>query len=291
MGKIITDNNWVDNKFPVKQIQLANQVISYREAGSENNDNPVMVVLHGIGSGSGSWIHTMSHFEGQYRIIAWDAPGYNLSTPLTEDKPEAFVYARAFNEFLKGLGVNPKIVIGHSLGAMIAGAYAAISNPKLEVLILANPANGYGKATPKERSEKLRYRLKMIRDLGPVRMAEERSENLLSSNPNPEALELVKWNMRKVTVRGYEQASYTLSEGNLSGSAAEYTGRVLVLCGDEDEVTPVAACRNVAHAYSNAPIQVLKKLGHATYVEGPEQFNKSVEGFLKTVDIQLEKKL
>ena len=79
MENSITDNNWVNNKYPVKQLKVANKVISYREAGSENNDKPVMAVLHGIGSGSGSWIHIMSHFEGQYRIIAWDAPGYNLS--------------------------------------------------------------------------------------------------------------------------------------------------------------------------------------------------------------------
>ena len=281
MGNINTDNNWVDKKYPVKQFKVANQVISYREAGSANNDKPVMAVLHGIGSGSGSWIHIMSQFEGQYRIIAWDAPGYNLSAPLEEDKPDASSYAQKLNQFLNGLGVIPQIVIGHSLGAMIAGAYAAVFNPKLAVLILANPANGYGKATPQERSEKLLHRLKMIQDLGPDGMAEERSQNLLSSNATAEALELVKWNMRKVTVRGYEQACHTLSDGSLIDDALNYDGQVFVICGDEDQVTPVPACKKVANAYNDAPFIILKGLGHATYVEGPEKFNNVIAEFLE----------
>ena len=115
-------------------------------------------------------------------------------------------------------------------------------------------------------------------------MAERRSANLLSSSAAVEALELVKWNMRKVTIRGYEQASKTLSEGNLSEKASKYRGRVLVLCGGDDYVTPVAACRNVAQAYSNAPFEILPNLGNASYVEEPALFNKAVETFLELAD-------
>ena len=86
---------------------------------------------------------------------------------------------------------------------MIAGAYAAEVNPSLPVLILADPANGYGRELPKVRAEKLAYRLNMVRELGPDGMAEMRSKNLLSTFATTDALELVKWNMRKVTVHGY----------------------------------------------------------------------------------------
>jgi pimeloyl-ACP methyl ester carboxylesterase len=73
--------------------------------------------------------------------------------------------------------------------------------------------------------------------------------------------------------------------GNLSGRAQEYRGRVLVLCGGEDHVTPVDACQEVAKAYSNSPFEILPKLGHASYVEGPKLFNTVVEDFLKTLDV------
>ena len=281
MNHETTNNNWVDEKYPVKTVELDNRVVSYREAGSKNNNIPVMAVLHGIGSGSGSWVNTMSYFENKFHVLAWDAPGYNFSTSLPDDKPDALDYAKAFDQFVNNLGVKPEIVIGHSLGAMIAGSYAAMSDASLPILILANPANGYGKALPKEREKRLHDRLNMVRDFGPDGMAEKRSGNLLSQKASPDALELVKWNMRKVTLRGYEQASHTLSNGSLIDDALNYDGKVLVICGDEDQVTPVLACKSVAKAYINAPFKILKGLGHATYVEGSKQFNNAIADFLE----------
>ena len=133
--------------------------------------------------------------------------------------------------------------------------------------------------------EILSARLGLLNEFGVDGMAEKRSTNLLSSSAAVEAIELVKWNMRKVTIRGYEQASKTLSEGNLSEKASKYRGRVLVLCGGDDQVTPVAACRKVAQAYSNAPFEILPNLGHASYVEGPQLFNQAVETFLELAEV------
>jgi len=280
----LTKGLWVDQKYPIKLIDVDDRVFSYREASPPEKGTPVIVVLHGIGSGSGSWAHLLSHFENQYRVLAWDAPGYNCSTPLSENRPGALGYAHALHDFLDAMDVSPKIILGHSLGAMIAGAYVAEFDPSLPILILADPANGYGQATPEVRKEKLNYRLNMIHQLGPDGMAEKRSRNLLSISPPREALELVEWNMRKVTVRGYEQASHALADGDLVGRAMEYHGDVLVLCGSEDSITPVDACQHVAQAYDNSLFKVLPGLGHASYVEGPELFNKVVEDFLETLD-------
>ena len=285
MDRSAGDSFWVDEHYPVNQTIVGNGVFSYRQAGSQEKGTPVIALLHGIGSGSGSWAHMLSYFEDHYRVLAWDAPGYNFSTSLSDENRGASGYARALNDFLSSLEVNPRIIVGHSLGAMIAGAYAAEVNPSLPVLILADPANGYGRESPKLRAEKLTDRLNMVRELGPDGMAEMRSKNLLSSFATTDALELVIWNMRKVTVHGYEQASNTLVNGNLSGRAQEYRGRVLVLCGGEDHVTPVDACQEVAKAYSNSPFEILPKLGHASYVEGPKLFNTVVEDFLKTLDV------
>ena len=284
MNQQNSEIHWADQLFPVNIVEAGDKKFSYREAGSKDKGTPVLAVLHGIGSGSGSWVHTLSHFKNSYRVVAWDAPGYNFSTFLPEDNPGALGYARALNEFLSVLDVDPKVVVGHSLGAMIAGAYVAEVNLNLPVLILADPANGYGHETPQVRREKLSDRIGLLREFGVDGMAEERSANLLSSTATAEALELVKWNMRKVTNRGYEQASKTLSEGNLSANASKYRGRVLVLCGGDDHVTPVTACKNVAKAYSNAPFEILPNLGHASYVEGPALFNKAVETFLELAD-------
>jgi len=270
---------WVDDVYPCRHVEVDGRIQAYREAGEQGM--PAMILLHGIGSGSGSWAYLMDHFKASYHLIAWDAPGYNFSTPLPEDKPGAFGYARALGRFMEVLGLEPSVVIGHSLGAMMAGAYAADVNPDVPVLILGDPANGYGESPQEIHDQKLQYRLEMVRELGPEGMAEKRSGNLLSDNPAPEAVEMVKWNMRKTTSFGYEQASHTLADGHLKGRAAEFNGKVLVLCGGEDHVTPVDACREVAVAYRDAPFEELPGLGHASYVEGPDLFNSAVEKFLE----------
>lgn len=279
MDQRLGKTHWVEDAYPSRSISVDGRKQAYREDGS--GDAPVMILLHGIGSGSGSWCYQLNHFKNRYRVIAWDAPGYNFSTPLGEEKLGAIDYARALGRFLDVLKVRPAFLIGHSLGAMIAGAYAAHVNPKIPTLILGSPANGYGESPSEIRDQKLASRLNMIRELGPEGMADKRSRNLLSDNPPAEAVEIVKWNMKKTTLIGYEQASYSLAGGHLKGHAREFVGKVLVLCGGEDYVTPVASCKEVAAAYNEAIFEVLPGLGHAMYVEGPELFNRAVEKFIE----------
>ena len=278
MDQHLSGQFWVDERYPSLSVEVGSGLIVYREAGPANG--PVIVLLHGIGSGSGSWAYFLNRFQETHRLLAWDAPGYNLSTCLLEDSPGAVGYAHALGSFLEALVVAPAVVVGHSLGAMFAGAYAAEVNPLLPTLILADPANGYGAESEMIRDEKLNFRLDMVRKLGPNGMAEKRSGNLLTLSASAEAVEMVKWNMQKTTVRGYEQASRALAYGQLMGKAGEFKGRALVICGEEDSVTPVEACKLVAVAYSDAPFVELPGLGHASYVEGPDLFNAAVEKFL-----------
>ena len=149
VGQVTNKAYWVDDAYPSRRMDVDGRTQAYREAGDW--ETPLMMLLHGIGSGSGSWGYLMDHFKDRYRLIAWDAPGYNISTPLPEDKPGALGYARALGRFLDTIGVRPAVMIGHSLGAMVAGAYAAEVNPDVPALILGDPANGYGEAAPEIR--------------------------------------------------------------------------------------------------------------------------------------------
>ena len=272
--------HWVDKGYPLNTVELEHGIVSYRFSGTQHSGRNCMILLHGIGSGSGSWAHTLSFFQHRYGVIAWDAPGYNLSTPISSGNPTALDYAKKLEKFCQALGVAPTIMVGHSWGAIIAGAYVAEINPQLPILILADPANGYGMVEPALRYQKLSDRLTMIRELGPVEMAKQRSDSLLSSAASKESLELVEWNMRKVTRQGYEQASNVLADSHLVGYASDYQGRVMVLCGEKDKVTPVGACRKISKNFRDARFRVLAGLGHASYVEGPGLFNNAVDEFL-----------
>ena len=57
--------------------------ISYREAGG---GTPV-VILHGLGGRSESWVPQYEGLSDRYRIIGWDAPGYNESSEMPQVEP------------------------------------------------------------------------------------------------------------------------------------------------------------------------------------------------------------
>jgi len=72
-----------------------------------------------------------------------------------------------------------------------------------------------------------------------------------------------------------------LASGDLVEDASEYPGRMLVLCGSRDVVTPPADVRQVAQSFSQATYTEIPGAGHASYVEDPAQFNRAVYSFVK----------
>jgi len=89
--------------------------ISYREAGA----GPALVLLHGIGSSSASWLFQLESLAG-YRLIAWDAPGYGASAFLAMAEPQPADYAQALHEFLERLLLKDVVLVGNSLGCLMA---------------------------------------------------------------------------------------------------------------------------------------------------------------------------
>jgi len=267
-------SDWQDllTRFPPEEIVTNGGKISRRQAGS----GPDLVLLHGIGSASGSWVHQMSAFARHFRVTAWDAPGYGTSDCLATATPAAADYADALAIFLDVLSINRATFIGHSLGALMAGAFAAQHPDRIEALILASPALGYGKADTAVRDAKLNGRLEMMADLGPEGMARERAGNLLSSSASAEQLAHVKWNMTQLRVDGHAAAAYMLAHGDLASDAALIDQPFEVMCGGGDTITTAAASRDFAEVYAFATYTEIPVAGHAIYIENPDAFNALV---------------
>ena len=84
----------LQQRFPERLVQLADGAqLAIRECGQ----GPVVVLLHGIGSGSASWLHCAQRLAAGNRVIAWDAPGYGLSTPLPPARPRPATTPRAWS--------------------------------------------------------------------------------------------------------------------------------------------------------------------------------------------------
>ena len=262
-------------RHPLARRQTARGIVSCREAGA----GPVLCLLHGIGSQSGSWVRQLDALAPRFRVIAWDAPGYGESDRLEAESPAAADYAASFAAFLDALGVARAVLVGSSLGALMAGAFAAHRPERVAGLVLLNPAGGYGRAEPADRDANLAARLARLAELGPAGMAQALPAGMLSPAASPEARALAAWSTARIRPDGYAQAARMLAHGRLVEDAARYSGPVLVLAGSLDTITPPAGCEKIAQAFPRGSYRLLEGVGHLSYLDAPATVTAMVADF------------
>jgi len=261
-------------QFPSCLVPTAGGAISYRRAGT----GPALVLLHGIGSASGSWLRQLAQLQATHTVLAWDAPGYGRSAPLPGAAPGAADYGRRVWQWLDALDLPaaPLTLVGHSLGALM-GAAAALQQPgRVKRLVLLSPAQGYGAADPALRQDKLQARLDNLRTLGPRGMADQRGAAMLSPAAPAELVDYVKGLMAQVDPAGYTQAAHMLAGGDLAALLAPPHVPVTVASGAADTITPASSCEALAR-HAGLPYVSLGPVGHACALEAADQVNRLLE--------------
>lgn len=262
-------------RHPLDERRTARGVVSFRAAGA----GPALCLLHGIGSQSGSWAPQLDALGAHNRVIAWDAPGYGRSDTLPSAAPVAADYAATLAALWDALGVERAAVVASSLGALIAGAFAARWPARTAGLVLLNPAGGYGRADAAERAAKLAARLDRLAALGPAGMAREPAPGMLSPAASAEARALAAWSTARLRADGYAQAARMLAGGSLPDDAVRYDGPVLVVAASGDTITPPAGCKAIAAAFPQGSYRLLEGIGHLSYLDAPETVNALVAEF------------
>lgn len=262
-------------RYPLANRRTARGTVAYREAGT---GFPV-VLLHGIGSQSGSWVPQLEALAPRFRVIAWDAPGYGESDPLDGSAPAAADYAVALAGLLDSLSIERAMLVGSSLGALMAGAFAARWPARVAGLVLLNPAGGYGLAAPEDREEKLAARLARLAELGPEGMARSLPAGMLSPAASGEARALAAWSTARIRPDGYAQAARMLAHGRLVEDAARYSGPVLVVGATDDSITPPAGCERIAQAFPHGAFRLLEGVAHLSYLDAPATVNALIAEF------------
>ncbi len=262
-----------------REVASAHGPISFLEAGS----GCPLLLLHGIGACAGAWQAQLAGLCGSYRVIAWDAPGYAASAPLAVSRPGPGDYAEALGALVAATGLRRPHVVGHSLGAIVAAAWATRDDADARSLLLASPARGYGASEPARRAAVYAERIAALEALGIEGMAAARASRLCAPGAPEAVVARVRNNMTRITPQGYRHAAQLLSQAVLPALLAKVRVPAAVLCGSQDAVTPVAACAEVADAL-HTPLRILPGVGHACYVEAPDAFNAELLAFHRSID-------
>jgi len=106
------------------EIQVSSRVIhGYKRAFRVAGDGPPILLIHGIGDNSTTWLPVMRELAKHHLVIAPDLLGHGLS-----DKPRADYsiggFANGMRDLLAVLGVDRVTLVGHSLGGGVAMQFA-----------------------------------------------------------------------------------------------------------------------------------------------------------------------
>lgn len=239
-----------------------------------------LVLLHGIGSRAFSWATQLERWSRHAHVLAWDAPGYGESLDLP-GTPSVEAYAGALVRRLDAARLERPLIVGHSLGALIAAAFAARYPDRVAGLVLLSVACGYGALPPAERERRYEARACELTALGPEAFSAARAAVLISPGGPPEAVERVRAAMRTIRLPGYLAALRTLMSSDVFAYAPAIVAPALVACGSADTVTPPEQTRRVAERIAGATFALVEGAGHAVYVERPDALDEVVVPFFK----------
>jgi 3-oxoadipate enol-lactonase len=249
--------------------------IGVLEAGA--GDGVPIVFLHGVGSDKRVWRPQIDHFGGSRRAFAFDYPGYGESDFVAGAGRDDF--ARAILAAMDTLGVTRAHICGLSLGGVIAIAMYAAAPASCASLILADSfvvhPDGQGIF---ERSTTA------SREIGMRALAEGRMDELLGNEATAELRAEAVEVMAAIDPQAYRLGAEAVWLADQRERAAAIRVPALVVCGDEDRITPPALSEALAALIPDARLEMIARSGHLANAEQPAAFNAAIDRFLSEVE-------
>ena len=100
---------------------------------------PLVVAVHGLGGSHLNWTAVAPLLTGRCRVVAVDLVGHGL-TPAGTRSPDIEGHRRLLSGILASLGGGPVILMGNSMGGLVAALQAAAEPDSVAGLILIDPA-------------------------------------------------------------------------------------------------------------------------------------------------------
>jgi len=97
-----------------------------------------LIMLHGLSARRQAWQSIAPHLTGAWHIYAPDLRGHGQSGR-GGNQYRALDYAQDVIAFIRGVTVQPAVLIGHSLGALTALVAASMATDQVRALILLDP--------------------------------------------------------------------------------------------------------------------------------------------------------
>lgn len=248
-------------------------LLHWREDGSPAG-RP-LVLLHALGLDHTMWNAVVPLLPQGLRIVRPDMRGHGAS-PLPEGTAGMGALVRDVERLMDALGLRDAVVVGSSIGGMIAQGLATKRPDLVRGLVLANTAVKIGTtAIWKERIEAVREGgIAAISGATLARWFPRKSRN------GPAALRIAGV-LATTPAEGWVACASAIAGADLYTTTAALELPVLVIAGSEDGSTPPDLVRETAGLIRGARFELIRGAGHLPAVDRPEDFACLVTAFLR----------
>lgn len=248
--------------------------------GLEGTGDPI-VTLHPVGMDRHFWAPFARELKGRYALVGIDLPGHGESdTP--DMPPELTGMALSVGDALEGmLAGRPAIVIGCSMGGMVAQELALARPDLVRSLVLANTAH----TLPETGREAMRQRARLARE-GMDRVVETTLDRWFGAQfrkRNPQVVDAFRRHLLGIDPLVHAWCWDAISRLDTASRLPSLTMPTLVVTGEIDGSAPPAVAQAIAGCITGSEYRIAPGAAHMFPVEQPGLLARWVAEFTRRV--------
>lgn len=247
--------------------------------GASRASDPVVLLSNSLSSDISMWDKQVEVLiEHGYRVLRHDARGHGQTD--APDKPYSIeMLGEDAIGLLDALDLNKVHFCGLSMGGMV-GQYLASTHPSrlLSACLCATAAYlNVGDIWDERRALVLEQGMSAVVDATLERWFTPAAKQNISRE-----LEAVRQGILQTPTVGYANSCLAIRDMDLREQIRQIDLPVMVIAGEKDPSTTVAAAEEIAAAIPAAKLSVIDGAQHLLNIEMAEQFNAILVNFLKT---------
>jgi N-formylmaleamate deformylase len=238
---------------------------------------PPLVLLHGLTGSGACWIPLARGLEGEYDVVMPDARGHgNSSTPLTGYRYED--YAGDVVGLIRGLGLTAPVLLGHSMGGLIAAVVASQLATAICGVVLADPTflSPQRQREVHESDVVEQHRRLLTLDKEDV-LAQARVRH---AHRRPQFVELVTEARLKTRIVAFDVLTPPNPEYHQLVST---TCVPILLIITDNRVVSLETAQELQTLNPRLRVEQIQDAGHGVPYDQPERFEAVVRSFLQSV--------
>jgi pimeloyl-ACP methyl ester carboxylesterase len=245
----------------LKTVQTHHVPVRYLEGG----DGPALVYLHGAG-GVTADDPLLAELAKRHRVYAPLVPGYGDSEEAAEIR-DMLDFTLHTWDVVAALGLKDPIVVGHSMGGMIAAEMAAVAPNDVSRLALIAPAGLWDNEHPiADLFATLPYEMPALlfhdAEAGAAMLTAGRNV----TDPNFLQAYLVT-NARQLGMAG--RILFPIPERGLQQRLYRITAKTVIVWGDSDRLIPPVYAHGFKKGIAGAELVSIPEAGHMITLEKP----------------------